>query len=240
MFLSRGAPAETETFVARRDVWAIGVITYFLLCGYTPFDRDSNYEEMQAILAADYHFAPEEYWRGVSEAARDFIRRCLTIDQGQRMTAYQALTHPWIAPPADDAGGSRGTGADLLPVVRKNFNARRTLHAAIDTIRAINKLREGGAAGMMNGAANRDPERQAASRAAAGGQGQPHPAGKDGGDDRMDLESASGPKPAAQGVGDEMEVDGRGYGRGQTPAMIWSQERKIKETTQGLWRGAPG
>ena len=50
-----------------RDVWAVGVITYFLLCGYTPFDRDSNLEEMQAILIADYKFEPVEYWRGVSE-----------------------------------------------------------------------------------------------------------------------------------------------------------------------------
>ena len=48
------------------DLWAIGVITYFLLCGYTPFDRDSNLEEMQAILVADYSFTPVEYWRGVS------------------------------------------------------------------------------------------------------------------------------------------------------------------------------
>jgi serine/threonine protein kinase len=49
------------------DVWAIGVITYFLLCGYTPFDRDSHVEEMQAILAADYKFEPKDYWENVSE-----------------------------------------------------------------------------------------------------------------------------------------------------------------------------
>ena len=40
------------------DIWAIGVITYFLLCGYTPFDRDSQYEEMQAICNGDYKFEP--------------------------------------------------------------------------------------------------------------------------------------------------------------------------------------
>lgn len=59
------------------DIWAIGVITYvasfvarangtadsffdryFLLCGYTPFDRDSQYEEMQAIIRGDYKFEP--------------------------------------------------------------------------------------------------------------------------------------------------------------------------------------
>lgn len=49
------------------DIWAIGVITYFLLCGYTPFDRDTNVEEMQAILAADYNFEPANYWQGVSD-----------------------------------------------------------------------------------------------------------------------------------------------------------------------------
>ena len=59
---------EIKTLADRSsDIWAIGVITYFLLCGYTPFDRDSNLEEMQAILEADYSFSPDEYWRGVSE-----------------------------------------------------------------------------------------------------------------------------------------------------------------------------
>ena len=51
-----------------------------------------------------------------------------------------------------------GGGGDLLPVIKKNFNARRTLHAAIDTIRAINKLREGGAAGVST----RDSQARAA------------------------------------------------------------------------------
>ncbi|KAH8151693.1 uncharacterized protein LAJ45_04315 [Morchella importuna] len=133
------------------DVWAIGVITYFLLCGYTPFDRDSHVEEMQAILAADYKFEPKDYWENVSETARDFIRKCLTVDPTDRMTAHKALEHPFLS--EDHLGKS----ADLLPVVRKNFNARRTLHAAIDTIRAINKLREGG---VMDGALSISPENQ--------------------------------------------------------------------------------
>ena len=40
------------------DVWAMGVVTYFLLCGYTPFDRDTQEQEMQAIIAGDYKFEP--------------------------------------------------------------------------------------------------------------------------------------------------------------------------------------
>lgn len=139
------------------DVWAIGVITYFLLCGYTPFDRDSNLEEMQAILVADFSFTPLEYWRGVSKSAREFIKRCLTIDPKERMTSHDALMHPWVA---GGDGADEGGNKDLLPVIKKNFNARRTLHAAIDTIRAINKLREGGAANMMDGILSKDPNRQ--------------------------------------------------------------------------------
>ncbi|KAF3923284.1 hypothetical protein ABW21_db0202128 [Orbilia brochopaga] len=133
------------------DIWAIGVITYFLLCGYTPFDRDSNLEEMQAILKADYKFEPAQYWQDISENAKDFIRRCLTIDPKARPTAHAALEHPFIIEEQPEQE------ADLLPTVRKNFNARRTLHAAIDTIRAINKLREGG---MMDGALSSAPENQ--------------------------------------------------------------------------------
>ncbi|KAI5309258.1 hypothetical protein KEM55_003667 [Ascosphaera atra] len=145
------------------DIWAIGVITYFLLCGYTPFDRDSNLEEMQAILVADYAFTPAEYWRNVSNVARDFIDRCLTIDPARRITAHDALRHPWISPPVQQqdvqaevrqpaqdmaaGGGQANANDDLLPTVKKNFNARRTLHKAIDTVRAINKLREAG--GLM-------------------------------------------------------------------------------------------
>ena len=128
-----------------------------MLCGYTPFDRDSNLEEMQAILVADYSFTPIEYWRGVSLSARAFIKRCLTIDPTKRMTAHEALAHEWIAGPE----GGRGA-EDLLPTIKKNFNARRTLHKAIDTVRAINQLRAGGAMGSnstMDGAQSEHPER---------------------------------------------------------------------------------
>jgi serine/threonine protein kinase len=104
------------------DVWALGVITYFLLCGYTPFDRDSSVEEMQAIMAGDYSFEPPEYWEDVSEKAKDFIRGCLTVDPEKRLTAKQCVNHPWLSleVPVEKE-------ADLLPTVRQNFNARRSV-----------------------------------------------------------------------------------------------------------------
>lgn len=174
------------------------MITYFLLCGYTPFDRDSNLEEMQAILVADYSFTPMEYWRGVSLSARNFIKRCLTIDPTQRMTAHEALSHEWIAGPATGRGDE-----DLLPTVKKNFNARRTLHKAIDTVRAINQLRAGGGMGMMDGAKSTQPKQVSREQ-----------------DGDVTMGGA----------------DSRGNARGQTEDQIKEQQRKIENTTLGMWR----
>ncbi|KAJ7667144.1 hypothetical protein B0H17DRAFT_1210433 [Mycena rosella] len=55
----------------------MGVITYFLLAGYTPFNRDA---EMDAIIAGNYRFGPAEYWANMSDTACDFV-----------------LEHKWLA-----------------------------------------------------------------------------------------------------------------------------------------------
>jgi len=75
------------------DVWAMGVVTYFLLAGYTPFDRDTQQLEMEAIIAGDYKFEPKEYWANVSVTAKNFVTECLTIDPASRPTAAEALKH---------------------------------------------------------------------------------------------------------------------------------------------------
>ena len=241
-----------------RDVWAIGVITYFLLSGYTPFDRDSNLEEMQAILVADYSFTPQEYWQNVSPTARKFINRCLTIDQSARMTTHEALAHPWITGEPDEASGEAAEKgkADLLPTVKKNFNARRTLHAAIDTIRAINQLRAGGALGH--------PAAQA--RAAQNPRPAPpdnvNPTATEHDGDPMEgvvpthnkpaVARAAGMLPQNENVNSGVGLlgakdvpppahpapklsDPRGHARGQTEEQIQEQARRIEETSRGLW-----
>jgi len=121
------------------DLWAIGVITFFLLCGYTPFDRESTKEEMQAILNADYKFE-QEYWEGVSDTAKDFIARLLTIDPDRRLNAHQALTHPWLTEPLASPVGEQ-PNRDLLNNVRYNFNARKTFKKAVDAVKVINSLK---------------------------------------------------------------------------------------------------
>jgi calcium/calmodulin-dependent protein kinase I len=216
------------------DIWAIGVITYFLLCGYTPFDRDSNLEEMQAILVADYSFTPIEYWRGVSLSAREFIKRCLTIDPTQRMTAHEALSHPFVAGSGEQAA-AQGKGSDLLPVVKKNFNARRTLHAAIDTVRAINKLREG-QAGMMDGVLSARPS---AGAAPLGRRPQGHADENEPGSEDVNMSEDSGYHTggpiSAPPAFESMRGVERSSGQGQTTAQIEAQTRRVHEATKGLW-----
>ena len=50
-----------------KDIWGLGILTYFVLCGYHPFDRDSIEEEHHAILRGDFSFTPRECWKDVSK-----------------------------------------------------------------------------------------------------------------------------------------------------------------------------
>jgi serine/threonine protein kinase len=126
------------------DVWAMGVITYFLLAGYTPFDRDTQQQEMQAIIAGDYRFEPEEYWQNVSTTAKEFVTVCLTVDPAKRPTADESLQHKWLADEephfVPDPTRSDGGPADLLPNVKKAFNAKKLWRKATSTIRAVNRM----------------------------------------------------------------------------------------------------
>ncbi|CCM04485.1 uncharacterized protein FIBRA_06665 [Fibroporia radiculosa] len=126
------------------DVWAMGVITYFLLCGYTPFDRNSQQEEMEAIIAGDYKFEPEEYWANVSDTARSFVSACLTIDPASRPTAAEALNHKWLASDrphyVPDPESPTGGPTDLLPHVKKHFDARKTFRKAVFSMMAMKRM----------------------------------------------------------------------------------------------------
>ncbi|KAJ2111178.1 Calcium/calmodulin-dependent protein kinase type I [Coemansia sp. RSA 922] len=78
------------------DMWAVGVVAYFVLCGHTPFERDNPRAEAHAVVSCDYAFEPEDQWRHISPAAQHFIAALLVYSPDKRMTAKQALDHPWL------------------------------------------------------------------------------------------------------------------------------------------------
>ncbi|KAL0382468.1 UNVERIFIED_CONTAM: CDPK-related kinase [Sesamum calycinum] len=84
-----------RSYSSEADIWSIGVITYILLCGSRPFWARTESGIFRSVLRADPNFydAP---WPSVSPEAKDFVKRLLNRDHRKRMTAAQALTHPWL------------------------------------------------------------------------------------------------------------------------------------------------
>ncbi|XP_023322936.1 myosin light chain kinase, smooth muscle isoform X2 [Eurytemora carolleeae] len=77
------------------DMWAIGVITYILLSGFSPFMGESDAETFKHISSVDYDFNVREF-NIISADAKDFIRRLLVKNRRHRLSASQCLEHPWL------------------------------------------------------------------------------------------------------------------------------------------------
>ncbi|KAJ1980726.1 hypothetical protein H4R35_001012 [Dimargaris xerosporica] len=119
------------------DMWSIGVITYFLLCGYTPFWGEDEPALFEAIKACQYDF-DEIYWKHISPRAMDFISKLLQVDPNQRMTAVEALEHPWFEDP------EQATLVDLKDMVKANSESRRTIRRAVTVVSAASAFKEAG------------------------------------------------------------------------------------------------
>ncbi|XP_046141060.1 calcium/calmodulin-dependent protein kinase type II alpha chain isoform X34 [Osmia bicornis bicornis] len=126
------------------DIWACGVILYILLVGYPPFWDEDQHRLYAQIKAGSYDY-PSPEWDTVTPEAKNLINQMLTVNPSKRITASEALKHPWICQRERVASVvHRQETVDCL----KKFNARRKLKVAILTTmlatRNFSKDKKGG------------------------------------------------------------------------------------------------
>ncbi|XP_052317838.1 calcium/calmodulin-dependent protein kinase (CaM kinase) II beta 1 isoform X33 [Oncorhynchus keta] len=117
------------------DIWACGVILYILLVGYPPFWDEDQHKLYQQIKAGAYDF-PSPEWDTVTPEAKNLINQMLTINPAKRITAQEALKHPWVC--------QRSTVASMMHRQEtveclKKFNARRKLKGAVLTAMLVSR-----------------------------------------------------------------------------------------------------
>mmetsp|Transcript_86188 Transcript_86188/g.192728 ORF Transcript_86188/g.192728 Transcript_86188/m.192728 type:complete len:414 (+) Transcript_86188:81-1322(+) len=106
-----------EEYGREIDIWAVGIITYVLLSGSLPFFHNVLHKLYRQIVERDLSF-PEQAWKNVSKGALDFILRLLQVRAGDRLTADQALSHPWLR--------GKGTGSSFSSFDNQNSSMRRS------------------------------------------------------------------------------------------------------------------
>ncbi|MEE6461322.1 hypothetical protein FKM82_001259 [Ascaphus truei] len=103
------------------DIWAAGVITYILLCGFPPFRSENNLQEdlFDQILIGMLEF-PSPYWDNITDLAKELISCMLQVNVEDRYTADQILSHPWVS---DDASQGNNRQVEVTGKLKQHFNS---------------------------------------------------------------------------------------------------------------------
>ncbi|EMR61549.1 hypothetical protein MGN70_005827 [Eutypa lata] len=113
------------------DMWSMGVITYTLLCGYSPF-RSENLQDLIDECSNAQIVFHERYWRDVSDDAKDFILHLLQPTPEKRWGSQEALNHPWLK-------GESASDHNLLPEL-KAYMAKARLRRGIELVKLANRI----------------------------------------------------------------------------------------------------
>ncbi|XP_073804872.1 serine/threonine-protein kinase DCLK2 isoform X4 [Danio rerio] len=103
------------------DIWAAGVITYILLCGFPPFRSENNLQEdlFDQILLGHLEF-PSPFWDNISDSAKELIGHMLQVNVEARYTAEDVLSHPWVT---EDAAMENNMKMEVAGKLKKHFNS---------------------------------------------------------------------------------------------------------------------
>jgi len=117
-----------KSYTEKCDIWSLGVILYILLVGYPPFNGSDDKKIIDAVKKGKYTLDEPE-WDDVSEEAVDLVRKCLTYDPDKRVSASEALEHPWFKKFAKAEKVKKSLASKALTNL-KNFRADQKLKQA--------------------------------------------------------------------------------------------------------------
>ncbi|XP_058266312.1 myosin light chain kinase 2, skeletal/cardiac muscle isoform X2 [Hemibagrus wyckioides] len=128
------------------DMWTLGVVTYMLLSGLSPFLGDDDSETLNNVLTVNWYF-DEETFEHVSDEAKDFISNLLIKERGGRLSAAQCLKHPWLNNISEKAKGSNIILKSQ--VLLRKYMARRLWKKNYIAIAAANRFKKIGSSGSL-------------------------------------------------------------------------------------------
>ncbi|GEQ67662.1 hypothetical protein JCM33374_g1327 [Metschnikowia sp. JCM 33374] len=118
------------------DIWSLGVVTYTILCGYSPFRAENVQDFVSEVRHNNAVIFHADYWKDVSKDARRFIIKALQFNPSHRPTATELLNDPWLVEVA-----AQHQKADLLPNLKQNFDAKAKFRQAIEMVKLANKIK---------------------------------------------------------------------------------------------------
>lgn len=119
------------------DIWSLGVVTYTILCGYSPFRLENVQDFVSEVRHNNAVIFHADYWKDVSKDARRFIIKALQFNPANRSTAEQLLNDPWLVSVAPEH-----KHADLLPNLKQNYDLKGKFREAIEMVKLANRIKK--------------------------------------------------------------------------------------------------
>jgi len=119
------------------DIWSCGVILYIMLCGYPPFDGESEEEILEKVKKGSFDF-PKEEWKNISKDAIDLIQKMLTFESNKRISALDCLSHNWFIKNKNKGISDKKTAKNIINNMKKFKRGKKLEQASISFI--VNQL----------------------------------------------------------------------------------------------------
>lgn len=126
------------------DMWSIGVITYVLVSGLSPFMGEDDLETLSNVTGCEWDFDDPSFDE-LSSEAKDFIEKLLVIQEKQRPSCEQCLQHPWLSDKAQTETKALDRKKSLIAAIEnmRKFVARRKWARSINAVRAVGRFQSG-------------------------------------------------------------------------------------------------